>query len=232
MVKCKFINIHSIKEKKSKKYRALKPFYESGLQLLESVGGLDGKSSKTSRISLAYGTHCVGYGEDLGEKEAQLVPSNMSELRGEDYMMARVPDTPCVLDISHIASNTVTCGHQKACEDRAKDLYQPLILKESRALMVVPPDTKICHGPRLFPLLHEDSQMLQVPCGSLLLQGLFQPGLEAAQDQVQGLDQAQDPGALRQREVGCEGQADPSQRLFQATLPLRPSPEFCSSCCC
>ena len=74
------------------------------------------------------------------------MPSNMFELWREEYKMARVPDTPCVLDISHIARNIVTCGHQKACEDRAKDLYQQLLLKESRALMAVLPDTKICHG--------------------------------------------------------------------------------------
>ena len=71
MVKYKFINIQSIKEKKPKKYRALKPFYESGLQILESARRPDDR--KSSRIPLPPGTHCVGCGEDIGGKEAQHV---------------------------------------------------------------------------------------------------------------------------------------------------------------
>ena len=140
MVKYKFINIMSIKKKKPAQYRALKPFYESGLKMFESstAGSLN---SQSSRISLPPGTLCVGCKGDLGGKEAQLF-LNLAK----DSKMIRVPSTPCVLDMSDTAKNIVVCGKHEACSSRAKALYQQLLQDEMKALMDVLPDTKICHG--------------------------------------------------------------------------------------
>ena len=90
----KFINIKSMKKKKKRaQYRALKPFYESGLKMLESSS--DGRlDSQTNRISLSPGTVCVGCEGDLGGQNAQLLL---------DYKILREPGTPCVLDISDTA---------------------------------------------------------------------------------------------------------------------------------
>ena len=140
MVKYKFINIRSIKKKKLSKYRALKPFYESGLRVLNSStdGTLD---NLAHRISFPPGTRCVGCQGDLGGKEAQL-----ALMLKEDSEVVRVPGAPCVLDMSDTAKTIVVCGDHEDCSARAKELHQQLLLKETRALMEVLPDTRICYG--------------------------------------------------------------------------------------
>ena len=143
MVKYKLINMKSIKKKRPTQYKALKPFYESGLKMLESsVGRLDGQ---TSRVSLPPGTDCVGCGADLGEKEAQLA-AYFHDKKREEHKMISVPGTPCVLDMSDTAKNIVVCGHHEACNVTAKALYEQILRQETEALLAVLPDTKVCQG--------------------------------------------------------------------------------------
>ena len=111
MVKYKFINIQSIKRRKCSRaqYKALKPYYKSGLQMLASSSDrrLDGQ---TCRIPRPPGTCCIGCHGDLGGKEAQLVLKF-----NPDSKMT----TPCVVDISDTAKNIVVCGQHEACCVRA-----------------------------------------------------------------------------------------------------------------
>ena len=146
MVKYKTINIKSIRKKKPAQYQAIKPFYESGLRMLESQTDCS-LYHQTSRLSLPPGTLCVGCRRDIGGKEAQLLL-----MLKDDYKVVRVPGTPCLLDLSDSAKTIVVCGLDETCSAKAKDLYQQLLREEREALQGVLSDTRICYGCSRFSL--------------------------------------------------------------------------------
>ena len=110
MVKYKFINIKSAMKKKKKRsvmYRALKPFYEKGLTVLENAGirrDQQGKfETKTCGEVLPPGTQCVGCAAHLGGLKAQLLlPPANGDIRTDDFDIIKVADTPCVLEMLNV----------------------------------------------------------------------------------------------------------------------------------
>ena len=145
MVKYKFVNMESLKEKKPRKYRALEPFYNNGQRLLAAVSVR--RNPANNRATLPGRTLCVGCQTDLGGRKAQLVLSQpLANIWSEAFSLTRVADTPCVLEMSNQPSPIVTCGRQASCDRRAKQLHLQLLGEEKKALLDVLSEARICDG--------------------------------------------------------------------------------------
>ena len=151
MVKYKFINMESLKEKKPRKCLALEPFYNNGQRLLAAVSVSRSQAGDwylgKNRATLPARTACVGCQTDLGGRAAQLLLSQpRSEVWAENFSLLRVAATPCVLEMSNLPRPIVTCGRQETCNSKAKQLHLQFLREEKKALLDVLAECWICSG--------------------------------------------------------------------------------------